>query len=198
MLTVLEYRPMERRLSKNDGKILSGYWNAAVDEYIVLGADHRSALEIEQAAKLDPDFGPLWKHCEASGCNELGHPGLKMKACAGCKRACTHHAAGPGFRSLTFCEDLLLQCCVSTSSLERAQAYVQDAGASGPAAVVTRALCWPSSGGHSTCVSCNTLWRATRVSSIHPSSFMQLILCSEFAMSLKGMMDGTTALPLPK
>lgn len=86
-----ECRPVDGRLPRNEGKMLSGVWNATVDEYIALGKDRRSTLEIEQAAKLDADFGPLWKRCEASGCTEIEYPGRKMKACAGCKRARTHY-----------------------------------------------------------------------------------------------------------
>ncbi|KAH9928402.1 uncharacterized protein B0H18DRAFT_1001147, partial [Fomitopsis serialis] len=78
-------RPMNKRYTKNLVKTLSDNWNAAVDEYIALGTDSRSVLEIEQAAKFDSDFGPMWKSCEAPGCTAIERPGVKMKCCSGCK-----------------------------------------------------------------------------------------------------------------
>lgn len=79
-------RPMDKLYTKALLKMLSEYWNAEVDEYIASGVDKRSTLMIEQAAKLDPDFGPLWKRCEAPGCSVAERPGLKMKSCSACKR----------------------------------------------------------------------------------------------------------------
>lgn len=38
-LTEHQCRPTHKRPSKNDGKVMSGRWNIAVDEYIALGTD---------------------------------------------------------------------------------------------------------------------------------------------------------------
>lgn len=69
---------------------MSGAWNGIVDGYIALGTDSRRPLEIEQAAKLDDDFTPLWNRCEASGCDAVEQPWRKMKCCSGCKLVRAH------------------------------------------------------------------------------------------------------------
>lgn len=85
----LHWRPLGIVLRLKYGAILTGRWNAAVDEYIALGTDRRSALEIEQAAKFNVSFGPLWKQCERLECDELEYPGRTMKCCTGCRKART-------------------------------------------------------------------------------------------------------------
>lgn len=80
------FRPISELLTKDVGKFMSGIWNGYVDEYIALATDGRHKLEIEQAAKLDLCYGPLWKRCEASGCVAVEGPALKMKCCAGCRK----------------------------------------------------------------------------------------------------------------
>ena len=77
---------MDKQYTKALIKALSDNSNANVDEYIASGRDKRSTLIIEQAAKMDPDFGPLWKRCEAPGCRAVERPGFKMKSCSACKR----------------------------------------------------------------------------------------------------------------
>ncbi|KZT67433.1 hypothetical protein DAEQUDRAFT_767166 [Daedalea quercina L-15889] len=79
-------RPTNKSFTKDLYKALACNWNKTVDEYTALGSDARSALEIEQAAKMDSEFGPLWKRCEASGCTAIERPAFKMKCCSGCKR----------------------------------------------------------------------------------------------------------------
>ncbi|KZT64448.1 hypothetical protein DAEQUDRAFT_814960 [Daedalea quercina L-15889] len=86
MHTYILPRPMNNWFTKAYAKLLTEKWNDSVDEYIALGTDQRSALEIEQAAKLDNDFRPLWKRCEANGCTTVGRPWLKMKCCSACKK----------------------------------------------------------------------------------------------------------------
>ncbi|KAH9928275.1 uncharacterized protein B0H18DRAFT_252922 [Fomitopsis serialis] len=86
--TSLEFLPMPEGewTPKPLGKFLSTGWNDRVDQYIASGQDTRSVSKIEQAAKLDPFFLPLWKRCEASGRTTIERPGLKMKRCHGCQK----------------------------------------------------------------------------------------------------------------
>ncbi|PRW44236.1 Sodium hydrogen exchanger 7 [Chlorella sorokiniana] len=57
--------------------------NTAVDEYTALGTDARPALEIERAAKIAADGGPLFRRCAACGSYEETHG--QYKACSACK-----------------------------------------------------------------------------------------------------------------
>lgn len=65
-------------------------WNGLIDEYI---AQHlhddkfmRTALEIEVDAKIAAHGGPLYRHCEAEGCDQAEKRDVpKLQACAGCK-----------------------------------------------------------------------------------------------------------------
>ncbi|KAL4425770.1 hypothetical protein ABPG75_009786 [Micractinium tetrahymenae] len=60
--------------------------NSAVDEYIALGTDPRPALEIERAAKIAVDGGPLFRRC--AGCGVYETAWGEHKACAACKSVC--------------------------------------------------------------------------------------------------------------
>ncbi len=64
-------------------------WNAAVDSYINEELDMTPIFEIEMEAKIDSRGGPLYKCCEAEGCDSVeGRDVDKMKCCSGCKLVC--------------------------------------------------------------------------------------------------------------
>ncbi|KAJ7442658.1 hypothetical protein FB451DRAFT_1105628 [Mycena latifolia] len=72
--------------SKYDCRQKQNTWNAAVDKYIASGEDSRPRFEIEVAAKIGTSLGPLFRACEAEGCNKLeGRDIEKVSTCARCK-----------------------------------------------------------------------------------------------------------------
>lgn len=65
-------------------------WNAAVDLYIKDGRDSRPLFDIELQAKIGPDGRPMYKKCEAEGCQKIEKRDVdKMKCCGACKRVST-------------------------------------------------------------------------------------------------------------
>lgn len=79
-------RPWGKHLSKLDCKQWSEEWNRHVDEYIALGRDRRSRVDIELAAKIGLHGGPLYRRCEAEGCTKVESRDVdRMKCCGNCK-----------------------------------------------------------------------------------------------------------------
>ncbi|KIJ67895.1 hypothetical protein HYDPIDRAFT_25356 [Hydnomerulius pinastri MD-312] len=61
-------------------------WNVEVDKYIASGVDPRPREEIELAAKIGPNNGALYWHCEGVGCTKVeGRDVQKLHVCAKCK-----------------------------------------------------------------------------------------------------------------
>lgn len=87
---ILFSRPWAGQVSKMQARWRMDTWNRHVDEYINMGNDHRSRVEIEIAAKVGINGGPLYKHCEALGCDKHEKRDVdKMRGCGGCKAVST-------------------------------------------------------------------------------------------------------------
>ena len=83
-------RPWSGQVSKIQARWRMDTFNRHVDEYISMGNDHRPKLDIEIASKIGINGGPLYKHCEAIGCNNREKRDVdKMKGCGGCKAVST-------------------------------------------------------------------------------------------------------------
>ncbi|KAJ3551210.1 hypothetical protein NM688_g4837 [Phlebia brevispora] len=81
-------RPWGGCISKLRAQKLMKVWNTKVDEYIRNEGDTRSAREIEIEAKIGVHGGPLYRRCEAEGCNNIeGREIEKVKYCGRCKLA---------------------------------------------------------------------------------------------------------------
>ncbi|KAJ7754506.1 hypothetical protein B0H16DRAFT_1542592 [Mycena metata] len=77
-----------RTMSKIDLNNAVRIWNEFVDGYINAGVDSRTREEIENAAKVGPTGGPLYRRCEAEGCPKIeGRNDVKLSRCAGCSKA---------------------------------------------------------------------------------------------------------------
>lgn len=73
-------------MSKRDCLECQYKWNAAIDRYISQGGDKRSSYEIEQAAKIGPSNGALYRRCEGKNCDKVeGKNMQKPLFCSGCK-----------------------------------------------------------------------------------------------------------------
>ncbi|KAJ7741447.1 hypothetical protein DFH07DRAFT_702930, partial [Mycena maculata] len=69
----------------------STMWNAAVDEYIASGVDHRTPEAIKNAAKIGQAGGRFRRECEAFGCENMESKSLKpFSHCSGCKTAVSY------------------------------------------------------------------------------------------------------------
>jgi len=74
------------QLSKVECKKRMDEWNGAVDKYIASGKDLRPKIDIELAAKIGMNGGPLYKRCEAESCDRVEVRDVeKMKCCGSCK-----------------------------------------------------------------------------------------------------------------
>ena len=83
-------RPWSGQVSKIQARWRMDTFNRHVDEYISMGNDHRQKLDIEIASKIGINGGPLYKHCEAIGCNNREKRDVdKMRGCGGCKAVST-------------------------------------------------------------------------------------------------------------
>lgn len=61
-------------------------WNGLVDEYIATGKDIRPRIDIERMSKIGVHGGPLYRQCEADGCDRYEGIDIQtLKHCAGCK-----------------------------------------------------------------------------------------------------------------
>ncbi|KAF5364996.1 hypothetical protein D9758_008095 [Tetrapyrgos nigripes] len=78
-------KPWEGIISKIESYDSMREWNAHVDRYIATIPDPRPRIEIEIQSKIGPHGGPLYRFCEAKGCNKVeGRELEKMQGCAGC------------------------------------------------------------------------------------------------------------------
>lgn len=60
-------------------------WNAVVDQYIATQGDPRDRLQIEVAAKIGIDGGPLYKACSAQNCGAIEKIDVpSLRKCSGC------------------------------------------------------------------------------------------------------------------
>ncbi|CAL1717150.1 unnamed protein product [Somion occarium] len=79
-------RPWAGQVSRVQAKRRMNAWNQLVDDYIASRRDPRRKLDVEIAAKIGINGGPLYKHCEATGCNKHEKRDVeKLKGCSGCK-----------------------------------------------------------------------------------------------------------------
>ncbi|KAK7462883.1 hypothetical protein VKT23_007462 [Stygiomarasmius scandens] len=78
-------RPYQRQLTKQEEQRHMQEWNAAIDRYIETSSDSRSRTEIEIATKIASHGGPLFRRCEADGCEKVeGRDIEKMQKCSQC------------------------------------------------------------------------------------------------------------------
>lgn len=57
-----------------------------MDEYIAQGTDPRTRIEIERAAKLDTELGPMFRWCDEPSCRKVDDKTtFKMQTCSACK-----------------------------------------------------------------------------------------------------------------
>lgn len=75
-------------MAKGTCEMIRSKWNAAIDEYVSLGTDRRSAHEIIQAAKVGPTLGVYFRTCYASRCSVKETESFKMKTCSVCNAVC--------------------------------------------------------------------------------------------------------------
>ncbi|KAF7796455.1 hypothetical protein EIP86_007632 [Pleurotus ostreatoroseus] len=79
-------RPWEGQLSKIEAQQRMNEWNTAVDRYIATEGDPRSRFNIELESKIGLHGGPLYRYCEAEGCDHVEKRDVEsMKRCSGCK-----------------------------------------------------------------------------------------------------------------
>ncbi|KAJ7037893.1 hypothetical protein C8F04DRAFT_384865 [Mycena alexandri] len=77
-----------RTMSKIDLNNAVRIWNESVNGYVNSKVDSRTREDIENAAKVGPTGGPLYRRCEAEGCPKIeGRNDVKLSRCAGCSKA---------------------------------------------------------------------------------------------------------------
>ncbi|KAK7034713.1 hypothetical protein VNI00_012120 [Paramarasmius palmivorus] len=78
--------PWDKQISKLECQKRMHEWNDAVDEYIATQRDPRPRLDIEVAVKIAMSGSPLYKTCQAEGCNKAEKRDVQtLSRCSGCK-----------------------------------------------------------------------------------------------------------------